>query len=173
MKKLILRKWRIDDAEALAKEANNFNIAANMRNTFPYPYSLKNAEWYVNECISNDGKKQIVRAIEVDGKAVGNICVFIQSDVYEKSGELSYWLSEDYWRQGITTHAVQMICKEAFITFDIVRIFAEPFDYNVASKAVLKKAGFTYEGTMRNGIYKNGKVFSYCTYSILRDEIRL
>ena len=41
----------------------------------------------------------------------------------------------------------------------------------LVSKGVLKKAGFTYEGTMRNGIYKNGKVFSYCIYSVLRGEM--
>ena len=67
--------------------------------------------------------------------------------------------------------AAAQICKEAFETFDIIRIFAEPFDYNMGSRGVLEKAGFTYEGTMRNGVYKNGKVHSYCMYSILREEI--
>ena len=53
------------------------------------------------------------------------------------------------------------------------RLFAEPFDYNAGSRGVLEKAGFTYEGTMRNGIYKNGKVHSYCIYSLLREEADL
>ena len=67
--------------------------------------------------------------------------------------------------------AVELICKEAFQTFDIIRIFAEPFDDNLGSKGVLEKAGFTYEGTMRNGIYKNGIIHSYCIYSLLREEV--
>lgn len=169
----ILREWRQEDAEEIAKAANNPNIAGNLRNTFPYPYSLEDAKWYVNDCISNEGKNQITRAIEVDGKAVGSIGIFVKSDVYEKSGELGYWLSEDYWRQGITSQAARMICKEAFTLFDIIRIFAEPFDYNAGSRGVLEKAGFTYEGTMRNGVYKNGKVHSYCMYSLLREELDL
>lgn len=90
---------------------------------------------------------------------------------YEKSGELGYWLSEEYWRQGITSRAVRMLCREAFERFDIIRIFAEPFECNAGSRGVLEKAGFTYEGTMRNGVYKNGKVCSYCMYSILREEM--
>ena len=57
-------------------------------------------------------------------------------------------ISEDHWGKGIATQAVKMICKEAFTAFDIVRIYAEPFDFNAASKSVLKKAGFTYEGTI-------------------------
>lgn len=99
MKEFILRAWREADAESVAAAANNPNIAKNLRNTFPYPYSLEDARWYVNDCISNEGKNQITRAIEVDGKAVGSIGIFVKDDVYEKSAELGYWLSEDYWFQ--------------------------------------------------------------------------
>ena len=63
-----------------------------------------------------------------------------------------------------------MICREAFAAFDIVRIFAEPFADNAGSRKVLEKAGFTCEGTMRNGVYKNGEIHSYCMYSLLREE---
>lgn len=167
----ILREWREEDVEDVVRVADNPNIANNLRNTFPNPYTMDDARWYVNDCIEKEGKGQITRAIEVDGKVVGSIGIFIQTDVYEKSGELGYWLSEDYWRQGITSRAARMICEEAFAKFDIIRIYAEPFDYNAGSRGVLEKAGFTYEGTMRNGVYKNGKVHSYCMYSLLREEL--
>lgn len=169
MKRFTLREWRKDDAEAVAIAANNEKIAANLRNAFPYPYTLENAKWYVNDCIVNAEKRQITRAIVVDGKAVGSIGVFIKDDVYEKSGELGYWLSEEHWGKEIMTEAAMQICHEAFDKFDIIRIFAEPFEYNMGSRRVLEKAGFTYEGTMRNGVFKNGKVHSYCMYSLLRE----
>lgn len=169
----LLREWKYEDAEALAKAADNFNIAKNLRNAFPYPYSLEDAKQFLKSCILDEGKDQIVRAIVVNGKAAGGISIFVKDDVYEKSGELGYWLSEDYWRQGITSRAVQMICREAFAGFDIIRIFAEPFEHNIGSRGVLEKAGFTYEGTMRNGVYKNGEVCSYCMYSLLREELKV
>lgn len=170
MKAFKLRAWKTEDAHALAQAADNPNIAKNLRNAFPNPYTLEDAVWFVNDCISKEGKNQITYAIEADERAVGSIGIFVKDDVYEKSGELGYWLSEDYWRQGIMSKAVQMICKEAFETFDIIRIFAEPFADNAGSRGVLEKAGFTYEGTMRSGIYKNGVIHSYCMYSILREE---
>lgn len=170
MKKFRLRAWRTEDAESLAQAANNPEIARNLRNVFPNPYTLDDAIWYINDSIANEGKKQISYAIEIEGRAVGSIGIFVKDDVYEKSAELGYWLAEDYWRKGVMTKAVQMICKEAFASFDIVRIFAEPFADNAGSRGVLEKAGFTYEGTMRNGIYKNGEIHSYCMYSILREE---
>ena len=168
-----LRHWRTEDAKALAKAADNPKIAANLRNVFPNPYTLEEANWFINDCISKGDSHGFTWAIEVEGKAAGCIAVTLLNDVYEKSGELGYWLSEEYWRQGIMSQAVQIICREAFKTFDIIRISAEPFAYNAGSIGVLKKAGFTYEGTMRNGIYKNGRVHSYCIYSLLREEIKL
>lgn len=170
MKEFKLRAWKTEDAESLAQAANNPNIARNLRNAFPNPYTLEAAVWYINDSIANAGKKQINYAIVVDGQAVGSIGIFVKDDIYEKSAELGYWLSEDYWRKGIMSEAVRIICKEAFETFDIVRIFAEPFADNAGSRGVLEKAGFTYEGTMRNGVYKNGAIHSYCMYSVLREE---
>ncbi len=165
-----LRAWETGDAESLAQAADNPNIANNLRNTFPNPYTLDDAIWFINDCIANAGKKQINYAIVVDGQAVGGIGISVKDDVYEKSAELGYWLSEDFWRKGIMSSVVPLICKEAFEIFDIVRIFAEPFADNVGSRSVLEKAGFIYEGTMRSGVYKNGTIYSYCMYSVLRGE---
>lgn len=171
MKDFILRAWKEEDAGALAQAANNPNIAKNLRNAFPHPYTIDSAKWFIDDCIANADKKVINYAIVVDGRPAGGISVSVKDDVYEKSAELGYWLAEDYWRNGITSRAVSAICKEAFERYDIVRIFAEPFADNTGSRGVLEKAGFTCEGIMRNGVYKDGQIHSYCMYSILREEI--
>ena len=171
MKDFQLRIWKTEDAESLAQAANNPNIAKNLRNRFPSPYTLKDAGWFINDSIANAENQQINYAIAVDGQAAGCIEICVKDDIYEKSAELGYWLAENFWRKGIMSEAVRTICKEAFETFDIVRIFAEPFADNAGSRGVLEKAGFTYEGTMRNGVFKNGEIHSYCIYSILREEI--
>lgn len=166
-----LRKWKTEDAKSVAKAANNERIAKNLRNAFPHPYTLDDAKWFIQDCIEKEDKNQLLRAIVINGKAVGSIGVFIKSDVYEKSGELGYWLAEEYWRNGIVSKAVKQICQEVFQKFDIERIYAEPFEFNKGSRGVLEKCGFTYEGTMRKGVYKNGEIFGYCMYSILREEL--
>ena len=169
MSKFELRKWQIEDVEDVAHYANNERIAANLRNVFPYPYTLEDAEAYVGSCAENSEECQICRAIVADGHAVGSIGIFCGSDVYEKSGELGYWLAEDYWGQGMMTEAVKQICREAFEKFDIVRIYAEPFAHNTGSRRVLEKAGFSLEGIMRKGVCKKGKIYDYCMYALLRD----
>lgn len=172
MTSFALRPWRQSDAAAVAAAADNPHIAANLRNVFPSPYTLADAEWYVNDCIARGEERQLTRAILIEGRAAGSIGVFVRDDVYEKSAELGCWLAEEHWGRGVMTEAVRQICREAFGRFDLLRIFAEPFADNLGSRRVLEKAGFTCEGTMRNGVFKNGRVRSYCMYALLREELK-
>lgn len=166
----LLRPWRVEDVLALTEAANDPAIAQNLRNAFPHPYTQQDADWFIHDCLARGDERQLVRAIVVDGVAVGGISVSVQADVYQKSAELGYWLARKYWGQGIVTRAVGQLCRQAFASFDILRIFAEPFADNLGSRRVLEKAGFTCEGTMRDGVYKNGVVHDYCMYSLLRRE---
>jgi len=118
LKDFKLRTWKPEDAASLAAAANNPAIACWLRNTFPNPYTQKDAVWFISDCISNAGKNQLAYAIEADGKAVGSVGVFVKDDVYEKSAELGYWLSEEYWGKRMMSEAVRLICKEAFGRFD-------------------------------------------------------
>ncbi len=163
-----LRKWKSEDIENVAKYANNIKIANNLRNAFPHPYTLEDAERYVSSCIANSESDQCCRAIVVAGEVVGSIGIFIKDDVYCKSAEIGYWLAEPFWGRGIMTQAIMQLCEYAFDTYDIVRIFAEPFANNSGSRRSLEKAGFTLEGILKNSVYKNGQIVDSCIYAFIK-----
>lgn len=165
-----LRRWEENDARSVLKYADNKKISDNLRDVFPHPYTLADAALYVRECAHSSEENDLCRAIVIDGEAVGSVGVFVQSDVKRKSAELGYWLGEPFWGKGVMSAAVKQICKEAFEKFDIVRIYAEPFAHNAASRKVLQKAGFTLEGVMRDSICKNGEIFDSCMYALLKKE---
>ena len=167
----ILRPWRREDVEDVLRYANNEKIARNLRNIFPYPYIRTDAETFIESCIAADETCQMLRAIEADGHAVGSIALSRGGDVYARTAELGYWLAEDYWGRGIMTQAVRQLCREGFSRWDIQRIYAEPFAYNIASRRVLEKAGFTLEGIMRQGVFKRGQVCDSCMYALLRESL--
>lgn len=166
-----LRPWEEADAASLVRCADDPGIAANLRDVFPSPYGLPDAEWFIRDCMAREGTGQLCRAIVVGGEAVGSISVLRGADVYRKSAEIGYWLGRDFWGQGLTTEAVKRMCREAFDAWDIVRIHAEVFAPNAASRRVLEKAGFSLEGTRRAAVYKNGQVLDACVYALLREEI--
>ena len=181
-----LRPWREADAASIARYADNAKIAANLRDVFPCPYAPQDAATFVESCIRQEGRGQMCRAIEVDGEAAGSIGLFLGSDVYRRSAELGYWLggalwgrrvmtpskaaSEPFGARGIMPAAVETMCREGFAAWDIVRIHAEAFAGNAASRRVLEKAGFALEGTLRRSVYKNGEMLDSCIYALVREE---
>ena len=169
---ITLVPWEEKFIPQVAKYANNPHIAANLRDVFPWPYTEADAEWFVRDCMARDGQGVLFRAILADGECVGSISVTQGADVYRRSGELGYWLAEPYWGKGIMTWAVREVCREAFEKLDIVRIYAESYAHNMGSRRVLEKAGFVQEGTLRQSVYKNGRMLDSCIYALLKEELR-
>lgn len=161
----ILRKWQESDVDSVAYYCNNKKIADNLRDGFPFPYTQEHAEYFVKTCMEADDNKDLYFAIDVGGKAVGSIGIFKKDGAFRNTGELGYWLGEEYWGKGIMTEAIKRICKIGFEKLDIVRIYAEPFSHNKASQRVLEKAGFELEGVQRKGTIKDGIVIDACIYS--------
>ena len=166
----MLRPWRPEDAPSIARHADDPQVAANLRDVFPCPYQLSDAEEFIRLCRAAEPEQAIVRAIVVDGQAVGSVALTRGTDVCRRSAELGYWLGRAFWGRGIMTKAVEEMCRTGFEAWDIVRIYAEPFAHNAGSRRVLEKAGFALEGVMRSGIWKNGRLRDYCMYALLRPE---
>ena len=122
--------------------------------------------------LSADESETFAFAITVDNMVIGSISIFRQGNIHRQTAELGYYIAEEYWGKGIMTEAVKQICEYVFAKSDIIRIYAEPFAYNIASCRVLEKVGFQYEGTLRSNAVKNGKVIDMEMYSLLKAEIK-
>lgn len=166
-----IRKWKLSDAKDLAVALSNRKIQDNLRDGLPYPYTEQDGADYISSMLSVNENDTFAFAITVDNKVVGSIGVFRQENIHRQTAELGYYVAEEYWGKGIMTEAVKQICEYVFNKSDIIRIYAEPFVYNIASCRVLEKAGFQYEGTLRSNAVKNGKVIDMKIYSLLKTEV--
>ncbi len=166
-----IRKWELSDAADLAAALSNKKIQNNLRDGLPYPYTERDGIDYISAMLSSNENETFAFAVTVDNKAIGSIGVFRQGNIHRQTGELGYYIAEEYWGKGIMTEAVKQICRYVFDKSDIIRIYAEPFAYNEASCRVLEKAGFQYEGTLRSNAVKNGKVIDMKMYSLLKADI--
>jgi ribosomal-protein-alanine N-acetyltransferase len=168
---VILRPWSVGDARELAIIADNKKISDNLRDGFPYPYSLKDARNWLNIIIPENFPPRFF-AITIDRQLVGSIGIVSKSDIYRKNFEIGYFLAEEYWGKGIATRAIKAATTYAFKDFDIVRVYAEPFSDNTASRRALEKAGFSLEATLRRNVIKNGIIKDSCIYSVLREDFK-
>ena len=169
LSKCILREWRIEDAYALAKHADNPKIAANLRDGFPSPYTVREAENWINK-VAFFGP-HIFLAIEINKEAAGGIGIIFKDDVYRRNAEIGYWLSEKYWNLGIMTEAVDTLVDYTFKNYDIIRISASIFEYNRASMRILEKCGFRKEAIHRQAVVKNGKVIDEHVWVLFKPSI--
>jgi ribosomal-protein-alanine N-acetyltransferase len=166
--KCILRKWKHSDLESLVKNANNYKIARNLRDIFPYPYTIEDGKEWIEFTQNEDWGYNF--AIALNDKAVGGIGLIIGKDMERKSSEVGYWLGENYWGQGIASSALKCIVKFAFNKLNIERIFAVPLEQNIASRRVLEKNGFDLEGILRNSAVKTGKMYNQALYAKIRED---
>ena len=164
-----IRKWQLSDAKDLAAALSNRNILNNLRDGIPYPYTERDAQDYISSMLSADENDTFAFAVLCDGKVVGSIGAFRQGNIHSRTAELGYDLAEEYWGRGIMTEAVRQLCAHLFTATDLLRIYAEPFSYNSGSCRVLEKAGFRYEGTLKNNAFKNGKLLDMKLYALTRE----
>ena len=116
----ILRPWKIDDLDNLVKYANDIEIANNMTDGFPYPYTEQNGKDFIGFAMKDIPSK--ILAIQINKEAVGGIGVHPQSGIQRKNAELGYWLARKYWGKGIISKAIPQMVDYGFTNFDINRI---------------------------------------------------
>ena len=167
-----IRKWELSDAKDLAAALSNRKVQDNLRDGLPYPYTEQDGKEFISAMLSADENETFAFAITVNNMVIGSIGIFRQGNIHSQTAELGYYIAEEYWGKGIMTEAVKQICEYVFANSDIIRIYAEPFAYNIASCRALEKAGFQYEGTLRSNAVKNGKVIDMKMYSLLKEEIK-
>lgn len=170
--KCIIRPYRPTDAAAIALVANHPEIARFMRNTFPSPYTLRDAEHWLSIAspldfaviaLDNDDERRDVLA--------GAVGLRRLADVESRTMEIGYWLGQAHWGRGIATEALRRFSLWAFENVpDVLRLEACVFGDNPRSAAVLRKVGYTFEGTRRKAVVKNGVVLDMMIYSLLREE---
>lgn len=166
LKQSVLRPWRPGDEASLVSQANNRNIWRNVRDRFPYPYTLAHAREWIQ--LSGRVHPSTNFAIVVDGRAVGGIGVVLRDDIYRRSAEIGYWLGEEFWGRGIVTEAVVAITDWTFANFDICRVYAGVFEWNPASMRVLEKAGYRLEARLSKQVTKDGETIDEFIYAIIR-----
>lgn len=167
LKNCIVRSWKKEDAESVARHANNRKIWENLRDGFPHPYGLKDAEAFIDMALKMEPETYLCIA-SPENEAIGSIGFVMNKDVERFSAEIGYWLSEDYWNRGILTEALKATTEWAMQTYGLNRLYAQPFDGNTGSVRVLEKAGYVLEGCQKKGAFKDGRFVDKYLYAFVR-----
>ncbi|PTQ99802.1 RimJ/RimL family protein N-acetyltransferase [Mucilaginibacter yixingensis] len=148
----------------MQRNADNPMVARYVSDRFPSPYTMADAETWVQRW---QGQDPVINfAIATDDEVIGGIGLEFRAHIYRKTPLLGYWLAEHYWGRGIMPQAVKLIVNYAFSQLDVIAIQANTFGGNVASMRVLEKAGFERQGIIKQSVIKNGEIMDEHIFAI-------
>lgn len=162
-----IRQWRPGDAPVIVEALNDPGVTDNLRDGLPKPYTEADALKYI---IASQEEGAYAFAITEDGAEVGSIQLSRQGNIHSRTAELGYYVVRRCWGKGIGSEALRLACRFAFEQTDLVRIYAEPFVENAASRRAIEKNGFALEGIMRKNAVKNGRVRDMCMYALVKED---
>ncbi|WP_026955879.1 GNAT family N-acetyltransferase [Algoriphagus vanfongensis] len=160
--------WNEAHFHQLYPLANNPKIAMNLKDSFPQPYTIHDARHWIEHNQKFNPPHNF--AIEFEGKLAGAIGCDRGKDELRTNMELGFWIGESFWGKGIATEAVKLFTQHLLDRFDIQRIYAQVYDFNVESMNVLEKAGYIPEAILKKAFVKRGEVGDIFQYVKIRGE---
>jgi len=148
--RLTLRQLRPDDAEALHRLVNDWEVVRMLEHLpFPYPRPLAD-EWIAaTRRDLAEGRAWHLAITGQEGAAeviVGAVGLRLVRQDKRQVGTLGYWVGRRFWGHGVAREAAGRLARWALANLDLDRIEANVAVDNPASAAVLRRIGFREVG---------------------------
>ncbi len=174
-KRLILREPKISDWQDVVEGVGNYDVAK-MMVSVPYPYSKKDALWFIKLKMKEWSKEEpdgylFFIELKSEKKVIGAVEVF-KINRFSGTGETGSWINKKYWRNGYITEAKIALNDFAFNKVKLRRLDSPVFSDNEASNATQKKMGYVLEGKMRKAHKSRatGKIHDANIYGLLKED---
>lgn len=89
-----------------------------------------------------------------------------------QAGTLGYWTGQRYARNGYMAEAIAAVTHHAFEKLGLSRLEAACLPENAASRGLLERSGFKYEGVAQSYLQINGRWRTHVLYACLRLDRR-
>jgi [ribosomal protein S5]-alanine N-acetyltransferase len=155
-KRLILREWDIKDIEDLVEGLNNINVSKWLAR-IPYPFTVENAEYWINYCKEGahggQPRNSYEFAVELraEKKVIGGVSLNKINMIHGTAGG-GIWLNANYHGQGYGSEAYGMRIEFAFNELSLRRLENGFFEGNDPSAGMQEKLGYRIEGKRRKAL---------------------
>ncbi|MBY8974221.1 GNAT family N-acetyltransferase [Rhodobacteraceae bacterium NNCM2] len=176
-KRLILRPPRIEDHPAWAQlRRDSRAFLTPWEPTWSRDHltqrAFRNRVVWAERSIRNDEAWPLFLVRREDGQIVGGLTLSNIRRQPAQAGTLGYWTGEPYIRQGYMAEALSALCDHAFGMLDLSRLEAACLAENTASRHLLERCGFKYEGVAQAYLQINGRWRNHVLYASLRPDRR-
>jgi ribosomal-protein-alanine N-acetyltransferase len=134
--------------------------------------SFTNRVYWSQRAVKNGNAVPLFVFHKEAGQLVGAITLDNIRRGPSQVGTIGYWVGQQYARQGFMSEAIIAVVAHAFGALDLSRVESACLPDNLASRGVLEKAGFKYEGVAQSYIQINGRWRNHVLYAALRGDRR-
>ena len=134
--------------------------------------SFTNRVYWSQRAVKNGNAVPLFVFHKEAGQLVGAITLDNIRRGPSQVGTIGYWVGRQYARQGFMSEAIIAMVTHAFGVLDLSRVESACLPDNLASRGVLEKAGFKYEGVAQSYIQINGRWRNHVLYAALRGDRR-
>jgi [ribosomal protein S5]-alanine N-acetyltransferase len=108
-----------------------------------------------------------IRTKEAPEVIIGTISVLVDHHSQPFRGSIGYWLVTKHWRLGYMSESVESVKQYSFEK-GLTSLNITAYHPNIGSQKVALKSGFSLDGVIRQGFYKNGEIFDVHVYTCLK-----
>ena len=141
--RLLLRRWKPSDAEALYKYACDPEVGPHAG--WPPHKNVEESKMIIRELFTNDYTWAVI--LKETNEPIGCMGYYpfgkSNIDIGENDAEVGYWIGKPHWNKGYCTEALQAMIHYCYEKKNFQTIWADFFIDNPASGRVMEKCGFT------------------------------
>ena len=134
--------------------------------------SFVNRVYWANRSISQGTALPLFLERRHDGALLGAITLDNIRRGPAQAGTIGYWIGEKYAREGYMKEALTALVHHAFHVLDLSRLESACLPENAASRGLLEKCGYKYEGVAQSYLQINGRWRNHVLYANLRRDRR-
>lgn len=169
--RLILRRITLDDADNFVALFGDPEV---MRfHSFPpvtnHEEGLARATFFVERWEKREGFDWAI-TLPAEGDRFIGITGWGAWNQTDRHVDVGWSVLRSHWGRGYATEAARANISWCFENLHVHRVTADCTDGNIASETVMRKCGFTHEGTFRESCWEHGRFVDIKYFGLLRRE---
>ena len=170
--RLILRKFKVEDAEAAYKNWTSDPEVAKFLTWPPHndvEVTKSVIKVWVNSYSKDDFYQWAITLKENGDEPIGSIGA-VDKDEEIDMVHIGYCIGKKWWHTGVTSEDLKALISYFIKEVGVNRVESRHDPNNPNSGKVMMKCGMKYEGTMRQADKNNQGICDYSMYGILAEE---
>lgn len=168
--RLALRPLRLEDAGDIFQCAHDPEVTR--YTTWDAHRTVEDSRMFIEQTIAayeRGENTELAMELKIDKKVIGT-CGLIAVSAEHCRGEIAFAMAKEHWGGGLMAEVLKATLAFGYGALQLNRIWAKVDLDNINTIRTLRRAGWQFEGTLRQDVKVRGTFRNVNMYSLLKTE---